>query len=319
MNSVSVRVARASDYDAVDALFEGADRRNHDFLPHIYKMPVRPIRTFDYLVKSTETPGSTLLVAEEGDAVVGILRLAVQPAPIVLEGKIGAMAYLFVEESRRGRGIGGALVEHGHEWVRSEGARRVDVNVLYEDAKSCSFFERYGYQRIGQRRNLMLSNVEATDDPRVREATADDYSAVSELLFESMRFHHDVSPDEYAPAMQPGITRDAFESSLANEGETILLAETNDLGAVGVVRVFERPSLSFVGGRYGMVVALHVVDSARHRHLGQALMEYSHWWLKERGAPRVELAFTLKNPQAAAFYDHLGYETTFWKFSVQLP
>jgi ribosomal protein S18 acetylase RimI-like enzyme len=84
-------------------------------------------------------PGSVLLLALEGDEVVGTLVVG-------WDGWRGNMYRLAVRSDFRRRGIALALVEAGHEHLRSVGARRVTALVGVEESGAAALWLAAGYE-----------------------------------------------------------------------------------------------------------------------------------------------------------------------------
>lgn len=85
-------------------------------------------------------PGSVLLLALEGDTLVGTLVVG-------WDGWRGNMYRLAVAESARRRGIASALVEAGQEHLRATGCRRVTALVGVSEAAAAALWEAAGYTR----------------------------------------------------------------------------------------------------------------------------------------------------------------------------
>lgn len=83
-------------------------------------------------------PGSVLLLASEGDDLVGTLVVG-------WDGWRGNMYRLAVRSDMRRRGIGLALVEAGHDHLRSLGARRVTALVGVSEDSAAELWSAAGY------------------------------------------------------------------------------------------------------------------------------------------------------------------------------
>ena len=90
-----------------------------------------------------DTAGSTLLVAEIGDAVVGMCTLATMRVPTGVRSWIEDVV---VDESARGGGIGSRLVEAALAMASSHGARNVDLTSRPERAAANRLYRRLGFQ-----------------------------------------------------------------------------------------------------------------------------------------------------------------------------
>ncbi len=98
------------------------------------------------LAPIAEHPDHVLLVAAVPGGLAGWIQASV---PRIFESPGGAeIAGLVVDESRRGAGIGAALVAAAADWARARGCRalRVRTNVVRE--RALRFYEREGFGRI---------------------------------------------------------------------------------------------------------------------------------------------------------------------------
>jgi len=108
--------------------------------------PSHPEETEVRLRDALDRGDGAILVADEEGAVVGWLQVVgthtIDSDPCAL------IAGLVVDEARRSRGIGAALVEAAVEWAAEHGYRtiRVRSNVVRERAHA--FYERLGFSRV---------------------------------------------------------------------------------------------------------------------------------------------------------------------------
>ena len=104
-----------------------------------------------------------------------------------------------------------------------------------------------------------------------------------------------------------GLTRPwndpAADYARAIEGATsaILLMREDD-------RIIASVMLGFDGHR-GWVYYLAVAPERRRAGLGRAMMDAAEAWLRERGAPKIQLMVREDNSHAIGFYKALGLET----------
>ena len=109
-----------------------------------YPMTARDAET--RLDAIADHPDHALLVADSGAGVAGWLQVSL---PRIFETPPAAeIAGLVVDETRRGGGIGAALVAAAADWARGHGCRalRVRTNVIRE--RALRFYEREGFGRI---------------------------------------------------------------------------------------------------------------------------------------------------------------------------
>ena len=86
------------------------------------------------------SPGSGLLLALEGDELVGTLVVG-------WDGWRGNMYRLAVRGDHRRRGLARSLVEAGHDHLRSVGARRITALVGAEESEAMALWRAAGYER----------------------------------------------------------------------------------------------------------------------------------------------------------------------------
>lgn len=95
--------------------------------------------------EETTARGGAVLVALEGDEVVGLCQVMVLRHFQHAGGLCAELESVFVREDRRARGVGGALLEAAEALARERGCYRVQLtsNVVRTDAHR--FYEAHGY------------------------------------------------------------------------------------------------------------------------------------------------------------------------------
>lgn len=66
------------------------------------------------------------------------------------DGQVGFLAYVAVDGSRRGHGIGGRLFEAYEELASEAGLQRLELVTLPDERGAAPFFERMGWEREGE-------------------------------------------------------------------------------------------------------------------------------------------------------------------------
>lgn len=64
--------------------------------------------------------------------------------------RVGFVAYVAVDERRRGHGIGGRLFEAYEELAREAGLQRLELVTLPDERGAAPFFDKLGYRREGE-------------------------------------------------------------------------------------------------------------------------------------------------------------------------
>ncbi|HKD18201.1 MAG TPA: GNAT family N-acetyltransferase [Thermoanaerobaculia bacterium] len=91
------------------------------------------------------SPGSALLVAEEGGRPLGFAYLETL-RDYFLEEEHGHIGILAVTGEAQGRGAGGALLEAAEAWAMSRGFRRLTLHVFERNARARAVYDRRGYR-----------------------------------------------------------------------------------------------------------------------------------------------------------------------------
>lgn len=97
-------------------------------------------------------PRTAFFVAEDHGAVCGFLHARIeQNDPIYATERYGVIADLFVDEERRGDGIGTRLLNYCLEWFASHGLDSYRIDTPTELPLATRFFERSGAVRLSSR------------------------------------------------------------------------------------------------------------------------------------------------------------------------
>lgn len=100
----------------------------------------------DYLRPRMEPERNLVLVAMDGDRMVGYLHGEVRDVPHFIHGQIGYIQHLFVTEAYRRRGIGEKLYNEIIKWFRSRDIKMVHLDALVRNKVANSFWRKHGYR-----------------------------------------------------------------------------------------------------------------------------------------------------------------------------
>jgi ribosomal protein S18 acetylase RimI-like enzyme len=129
-----VRVERVT--EATDELVEAFTH----LLPQL--TPGRTGPALGELNAIASTPGTTLLVARDADAVVGTLTLLLYRIPSGVRGWIHDVV---VDESARGRGVGAALVDEALRIAEAAGVASVHLTARAHREAAHRMYRRLGF------------------------------------------------------------------------------------------------------------------------------------------------------------------------------
>jgi ribosomal protein S18 acetylase RimI-like enzyme len=103
-----------------------------------------PPTALSELQRIIEDPATTLLLARQGDRVVGMLTLAVFTVPTGVRAWIEDVV---VDDGARGAGVASALVESALEHADRQGARTVDLTSRPQREAANRLYVRLGFER----------------------------------------------------------------------------------------------------------------------------------------------------------------------------
>ena len=96
------------------------------------------------LAELVATPGTSLVVARDGDAVLGMLTLIVYRVPTGIRAWIHDVV---VDETARGRGVGEALAKEALRLAKSAGAISVELTTRQERQAANRLYRRLGFEQ----------------------------------------------------------------------------------------------------------------------------------------------------------------------------
>ena len=132
---MEIRRAQAADADAVFAMLErfatSYEPDRDAFAP-----------SFAAMIDSRDV---ALFVADDGGTLGGYV-MAVGFATLFANGTVVQIEELFVEEAKRGAGVGRALIVAVVGWARSRGA----VEVTVPTRRAGGYYERLGFERTAE-------------------------------------------------------------------------------------------------------------------------------------------------------------------------
>ncbi|HJP60757.1 MAG TPA: GNAT family N-acetyltransferase [Gemmatimonadaceae bacterium] len=115
------------------------------------------------LERMAERPGTTVFVAEQRSAPVGVVTVHLFPSLHTSE-PVAWLTALVVEETARGTGVGSALVQRAEEWAARHGASRLALTSALRRTEAHEFYKTRDYVHTGVRLAKELS-PQATTHP----------------------------------------------------------------------------------------------------------------------------------------------------------
>ncbi len=139
-------------------------------------------------------------------------------------------------------------------------------------------------------------------DVVIRGARKEDLAAIVGLLADDL-----LGSDREAPRDPlPEAYHAAFGEIDSDPRQTLLVAEMDDR-IVGTLQLSILPNLTYGGRRRAQVEGVRIASEARGRGIGRALMEHAKALAGEAGCHMLQLTTNRQRPQAARFYERLGF------------
>lgn len=102
-------------------------------------------------------PGTTVLVAEHGGKVVGVVTVHLFQALHSAE-PTAWLTTVVVDEMDRGKGVGAALVQYAENWARERGALRISLTSALRREAAHEFYKAHGYEHTGVRLSKVFTD-----------------------------------------------------------------------------------------------------------------------------------------------------------------
>jgi putative acetyltransferase len=113
-----------------------------------------------YIRAIRRSPHAAVLVAEDGDELVGRLSISRDPHPA---SRHVADLGLLVARAHRRLGIGRALLDASEEWASSNGVSKIELHVFPHNEPAIALYRSFGYEQEGVRRRHYWRGGEFVD------------------------------------------------------------------------------------------------------------------------------------------------------------
>lgn len=148
-SQMRIRTASLRDHDALCALFDELDAFHRRARPDMFEAFGGPARTREQVARWLSEAGSTILVAENEEGVVGLAVLLTRPASSfagAVPRKVIELDNLVVRADQRNLKIGRRLLAASVDWARDRKATHVEVGVHAVNKDARRFYEGFGFQ-----------------------------------------------------------------------------------------------------------------------------------------------------------------------------
>ena len=156
----TIRLAAATDCDALAGLMSGQNGYHAELVPHIIKR-VDPATTKAWCAAQLADPAYTIFLAEGPDCrPLGALMLHIKiypDTPVMHAVKLAFVDELFVVADARRLGIGKALIMAAREHAVAAGCEGLSLNVWGANKLAIDAYLSMGFETVYQRMELALT------------------------------------------------------------------------------------------------------------------------------------------------------------------
>jgi ribosomal protein S18 acetylase RimI-like enzyme len=148
-----VRRARDADRPALDALWQSVDELHASLLPGYFRKARSPARPGSFVDEAMESRDQTLLVAELGGEVIGLVHVEIYdtpPLPVMVPRRRAHIEDIVVHPRKQRGGVGKRLMEEAARWAREQGATQIVLTVWRGNEVAQRFYESLGYKEVSR-------------------------------------------------------------------------------------------------------------------------------------------------------------------------
>jgi ribosomal protein S18 acetylase RimI-like enzyme len=138
--SVNTRLAKLEDQircsELLNVLTEATSEQNEIFDSDTFKEVISNER-------------GSLVIAEEGEKILGMVSISFNLA-LRYNGEYCQLEELVVHKDARGKNVGGLLIEETLRLAKNRGCKEFGLYLLESTKHNESFYEKYGFVKIGE-------------------------------------------------------------------------------------------------------------------------------------------------------------------------
>lgn len=146
MENVLIRLAKISDYDAVEAIMKQVQQLHIEWRPDLYRMGET---VFSYEMYVDAVNSATFIVAETDEKVVGFLFY--QLVHIENDNQVSRNVMFIdsmgVDEAYRSRGIGHELFEYVKGIKQEKNIDKIELQVNAKNVRAREMYEQCGFKK----------------------------------------------------------------------------------------------------------------------------------------------------------------------------
>ncbi len=150
MEPLKIRAATKGDLAAAADLVVRMKRLNNEFDPMFAVVEDAKARAERYVSSSVGSFDKLLLVALEGDKVVGVLRAEMRERLFYEPSREGLITDFYILPEHRRRALGHDMLEHATTQLRKMGAQTIVAEVPTQNEIAFKFYTKRGFRSLVQ-------------------------------------------------------------------------------------------------------------------------------------------------------------------------
>lgn len=108
-------------------------------------------------------PAFAVLLAEDGDRLVGFAKLGPHALPVTPTGPMIELRQLYLAADQHGSGLAARMMDWAIAIAKDRGAGEMFLSVYVDNVRARRFYQRYGFETVG-RYDFMVGNHRDEDD-----------------------------------------------------------------------------------------------------------------------------------------------------------
>ncbi|MEV5966035.1 GNAT family N-acetyltransferase [Kribbella sp. NPDC051952] len=145
MSDGSIRPATPADLDGVVACVTALFVQDSGTRDPLRNQGWPAAHAAEWCAGMIAAPSALVLVATDGEDVVGHLIGDLMPASDMWTGARAELVSMYVDPASRGAGVGGRLVDAFVAWAKDGGAARLTVTAYAENEAALALYRKHGF------------------------------------------------------------------------------------------------------------------------------------------------------------------------------
>ncbi|MGY3717669.1 GNAT family N-acetyltransferase [Sutcliffiella cohnii] len=158
--SITVKKAQPQDYSSISLIANEVHEKHVNALPHIF-YTVKNALPKIYFEELIENPMCEILVAKEGEDVVGFAIIEIMespPIPTYTYRKISFINNIAIKKEYSRKGIGYTLFKECTNWSKIHGASAIELNVWEFNQDAIAFYRKLGMEYASRKMYIPLAD-----------------------------------------------------------------------------------------------------------------------------------------------------------------